>query len=340
MTEARNTKKARTPLGTCLLILALSVLLAPSHYGIIHQTSAITNASTTTAYDELIGVSFRQNFPSLSYNVSAVEQCGTEGGGPAYLLNGLSDTGYWYQVGLSWRWGYPTTTIRAGFDAIFAVFAPNGTEVFLSGTRRTVLDSIAVSQGDNVRLSLSFSSGNVIMYTNDWDTGSSATEELSSNGATQFAGTSNQYANSNGFFTGLMTEQYHSSVYYGGEQIVSYNSRIPLSSAWAFINELTYPSHLTQFLNQTSIAYNIPFQFQNFTSYGAFESSNAYEFITGQLNSGPNCAPFQWSYYWFLIPIGIGIIALISIVVWITRKQPTSPPPIQSPPPGSEGIPT
>jgi hypothetical protein len=321
--------------STSFLLLALSALSAHSSYGLIVQTNIIANASLTTSYDEQIVLSFKQSFPSLSYNVSAVEQCGTEGGGPAYLLNGLSDRGYWYQVGLSWRWGNVTAGIfRAGFNAIFAVFASNGTEVFLSGGRRTVLDRLDVNQGDDVLLSLFFASGNVTMYAYDWNTRSTAKEAFPSAGATQFAGTPNQYANSNGFFTGLMTEQYHSRPYYGGEQRVSYSrSSGPLSSTWAVINELSIPSRTTQFLNYSSIVYNSPSQFQNFTSNGAFESSNAYEFITGQLNSGPTCTPFQyqWLTYLFLISLGAGIFTLISILLWKTRRH--SPPPTRIPQP-------
>jgi hypothetical protein len=39
--------------------------------------------------------------------VTAVAQTDASSGyGPAYLLNGLTDKGYWYQVGLAWNWGH------------------------------------------------------------------------------------------------------------------------------------------------------------------------------------------------------------------------------------------
>jgi hypothetical protein len=318
----------RSILAPSAVLLSLLALLGLAYHGPPSQTSGSNTASVTTAYDEQILLSFKQSFTSLSYNVSAVEQCGSEGGGPAYLLNGLSDSGYWYQVALSWKWGYPSIP-RFGFNAIYAVFAPNGTEVFLSGQRRTVLDAIEVNGGDSVLLSLSFSNGNVTMYAHDWETGSSAKEEYSGAGATRFIGTPNQPLNANGFFTGLMTEQYHSNPYYGGEQRVSYSgSTNLLFSAWAQIDEFEYPSHSSHFRNQSSIVYNNPFQFQNFASDGAFETSNASEFITGQLNGGPTCAPLQWlNYwypwvsYWYLIPIVAGIIISISVGVWRARRR-------------------
>src|SRR6266849_4930588 len=56
------------------------------------------------AYDEQVGVTFTQDFSSLAFNVSAIAQTGPDGVGPGYLLNGLTSAGYWYQVGLSWKW--------------------------------------------------------------------------------------------------------------------------------------------------------------------------------------------------------------------------------------------
>ena len=67
----------------------------------------------STVYDEQIGATFTQDFTSLAYTVTAIAQTGTDNYGPAYLLNGLGNTGYWYQVGLSYNWD-PTTA--AGFQ--------------------------------------------------------------------------------------------------------------------------------------------------------------------------------------------------------------------------------
>src|ERR1017187_3147568 len=81
-------------------------------------------------YDEQLGVAFTQNFTSLKYNVTAVEQTDpTLGTGPAYLLNGLSNTGYWYQVGLSWNWS-PGTNPGTGFGVNYEVFDSSGNSIF------------------------------------------------------------------------------------------------------------------------------------------------------------------------------------------------------------------
>src|SRR5208283_1988338 len=66
-------------------------------------------------YDEQIGLTFTQNLTTLAYNVTAVEQTDpTLGTGAAYLLNGLTNAGYWYQVGVSWDWN-PGQTPGTGF---------------------------------------------------------------------------------------------------------------------------------------------------------------------------------------------------------------------------------
>ena len=69
--------------------------------GFVPPPSFSLASSSSLAYDEQLGLTFTQNFYSMLYNVTAVEQSDpTSGAGPAYLLQGLSDMGYWYQVSL------------------------------------------------------------------------------------------------------------------------------------------------------------------------------------------------------------------------------------------------
>src|SRR3989442_14115933 len=89
----------------------------------------------------------------LNYRGTAVAQPDAAGYAPAYLLNGLSDTGYWYQVGLAYNWPLASGSgYDSGFHFIWEVFAPNGT------TNNPVLSRIPdnVNQGDTIQLSLSF----------------------------------------------------------------------------------------------------------------------------------------------------------------------------------------
>jgi len=77
-------------------------------------------------YDEQIGMTFTQSFSSMAWNVTAVAQSDTNGYGPAYLLNGLSTAGYWYQVGISYDWPYAAGGYNPGFHLSYNVFDSTG----------------------------------------------------------------------------------------------------------------------------------------------------------------------------------------------------------------------
>ena len=62
----------------------------------------VTVPTTRTAsYDQQIAFMYGPDYSYLGTNVVLVEQNDTDGFGPSYLLNGLSNTGWWYQVGVS-----------------------------------------------------------------------------------------------------------------------------------------------------------------------------------------------------------------------------------------------
>ncbi len=246
----------------------------------------ISSGADLVNYDEQLGLTFTQDFSSLVCNITAVVQTYDQGEGPAYLLNGLSDQGYWYQVGLSWNWPYiDGPGYNPGFNAFYEVFAPNGTSIFPSDGG-SLLRRISVSQNDTVLLELYFSSNNVTMYTDDLNTGSIAQESYPAQGATYFVGLQNSTSNSQGFFTGLMTEQYHASPYQGDMQTAVYSgSAFDMSSAWMWIDEYQPPNRTEPlFFNSTLISYSNPTLFQRFSSYGANQFSNANQFITGNAN--------------------------------------------------------
>jgi hypothetical protein len=250
--------------------------------------------SSTVVYDEQLGMTFTQDFTSMLYNVTAVEQSDPVSSyGPAYLLNGLSDAGYWYQVGLTWNW-YPGKTPGTGWDLVYEVFDTTGKSIFpVTGGGGLLVFSGTVNQGDSVSLNLYFdsTSRNVVMLATDRNTGASASETYDAKGATRFVGNPSGTANSNGFFTGLMTEWYHPSEYLGDEQKVTYVSGFALNSAWMWIDEFSCSnSNCTtttlQFASATNgpVLYTIPNQLVSFSSNGANEYSNAYSFITGSLS--------------------------------------------------------
>ena len=268
--------------------------LQGSHIKSCLQSVALSGASPDTPpptnWDEQLGLSFTQNFTSLAYNVTAIEQSDVDGYGPAYLLNGLTDIGYWYQVGLSWDWTYLGGGYDSGFHLDYEVFNSEGSSIFPSLGSGLVDFSGTVNQGDTVLLTLYFSRWSVIMQAYDFNTGASAQESYSAEGATTFVGTPFASLNSNGFFTGLMTEWWHVSEYFGNEASVLYSdSTFALYSAWMWIDEWN-PTNGTSIFSATTTSpssYSSPTQLQYFSSNGATEASDAFDFITGTANLVP-----------------------------------------------------
>jgi len=257
---------------------------APSH---TPTGTVISSASPPAVWDEQLGMSFTQDFASLSYNVTAVEQADVDGYGPAYLLNGLSDSGYWYQVGLSWDWPNVGGGYASGFNLNYEVFNSIGSSIFPPSGGGGLDNFVGtVNAGDTILLSLNFSGGNVIMYGYDFNTGASAQESYSAVGASRFVGTPYSPDNS-GFFTGLMTEWYHASEYFGDEASVLYSDpTVALSSAWMWMGEFD-PDNGTSLFHATTpspVYYSNSTQLHYLSSNGATEASNAYSFITGTAN--------------------------------------------------------
>lgn len=107
-------------------------------------------------YDEQISETFTQSFTSMAYNVTAVDQVDSDGYGPSYLLNGLSNMGYWYQVGLSYDWPEHSgisSMAWPGFSFSYEVFDPAGKSIFPP----TVVEETSASQVQSMLVILFFS---------------------------------------------------------------------------------------------------------------------------------------------------------------------------------------
>ncbi len=235
-------------------------------------------------YDEQLGTTFTQSFMSLAYNVTAVAQSDTYGYGPAYLLNGLGNTGYWYQIGLSYDWPFTAGGYNPGFGMNYEVFDLQGASIFPSSGGG--LSSIQVNPGDTVLLSLNFSASgrNVVMMAKDWNTQSANSVSFSAEKATSFKGLTNNFEQ-NGFFTGLMTEWYHVEPYLANEGEVTYSTNTkPLSSAWMWMDEFSVAGAGLVFNNATTSPVTFsssPSQLQPFHSNGAYEAVDSFDFVTG-----------------------------------------------------------
>jgi hypothetical protein len=258
-----------------ILTFALVFLLVPN----------ISHASgTSTPYDEQLGITYTQDYTSLAYNVTAIAQSSSGGYGPAYLLNGYSNTGYWYQVGLSYNW-----LPNQGWAVSYEVFDPNGRSIYpQNGGGGTLEFNGPINQGDKVLLNLYFSGGSVIMLAKDLNTGSSFSTSYSAEGASTFVG--NPYATAtNGYFTGLMTEWYHSNPYYGNEQGVNYSifGSTSNAAAWLWADEF-YCADINCYQKQnifwnstvSPISFTSPSLYE-FYSNGATEYANSRTYISG-----------------------------------------------------------
>ena len=241
-------------------------------------------------YDLQLGLSLTQDFSGLAYNVTALAQTDVDGYGPGYLLNGLTDTGYWYQVGVSYNWPFAVGGYAQGFGLNYEVFAPNQTSVYPEGGSGGGLNSFSgpVNSGDTILLSLQFRGPFVIMFAGDWNTGSYAIQGFDAENASYFQGTPYAPSDNNGFFTGLMTEWYHADPSYRDSSKVTYTSSLGVSSAWMWMDQF---DQLNPLWNGTWISTTPgpsdytenPTQLQTFSYLGATESSNAYKFVTGTI---------------------------------------------------------
>ncbi len=278
--------------------------------------------SAADPYDEQLALTFGQNFTKMAVNVTTVEQSGADGVGPAYLLNGLTDVNYWYQVGLSWDWVKANGGYIAGFNANYEAFAPNGTSIYPSLASGMEVVATNVVQGDVVLLSLFFHDQLVAMSVHNWRTNSTYTRSYDAFGSALFIGLPRIYSQ-HGFFTGLMTEEYHASPYFGPEQTEIYSSAIALSSALMWMDEYNALNHKLVFNYSTSlISYNNPSEYHYLSGSGTGEASNGYFFITGSSNATGIFDPFLKVLTSPFIEAGIiaSIVGIAAITIFAIYK--------------------
>src|SRR5438309_6789346 len=235
-----------------------------------------TTAGKAT-YDQQVSMIFTQNFQALDYNVTAVAQTDSSGYGPAYLLNGLSDTGYWYQVGLAYNWPLASgSAYDSGFHFIWEVFYPNGT------TNNPVLSRIPdnVNQGDIVGLSLSFPPGtnSVTMLAKDYNTAVSSSHSYTAGGGTVLTGSSSTPNSRTP--TSLMTEWYHASPSETSMKQVTYSKpNAPISSAWICVGEYAPSNPNSSVFGQCSseLLLGIPMQQYLYHVLNAYANQNIFQ---------------------------------------------------------------
>lgn len=279
-----------------LVCLALSSLIgqnpaSPSglpmqSFGI--QSTPLSSAPNTSVspYDEQVGVTFTQDYSMLAFNVSAVDYTDNNIG-PGYFVNGLTDQGYWYQVGLSFNWPMTNGAVNPGFNMNYEVFSPGPRSIYPTDNGGGLWPfNGTVNTGDSVLLSLSFSQGSVVMNAIDWQTRSVSQQSYLAYANNQvFVGLASAPAQS-GFFSGLMTEQYHYTPFYGSGTPVTYSvSGSQLSSVWMWMDEWDTNTNTISgrvfAANTTSPVLLEGSIGTYFTSNGTAEIATAHSLVTG-----------------------------------------------------------
>ena len=259
-----------------------------------HPASALPYAGSGRAqptpaavnYDEQIGMTFTQPFTDISYNVTAVQQTDSDGYGPGYLLNGVTDGGYWYQIGISYDWP-GTAGYVPGWGVNYEVWDRAGNSVFPTDGGGGLANLTGpVNDGDKVLLGLRFSGGLVQMTVKDWNTGASGSEPYQAFGST-FIGLA-AASDPNGYFSGPMTEWYHVNPYYATDRAVVYdNPKTALASADVWVDEFDSNSLTLVFGSDQPFTFTNPGQFLSFSTNGAEIHADAYTFITGTIAQTP-----------------------------------------------------
>ena len=271
------------------LPLSAGGAVRPASMGLSASQAGVA-AAASPGYDEQIGVTFTQDLPALAYNVTVLAQVDANGYGPAYLLNGLSSAGYWYQVGISYHWPSSSGSYNPTFGFSYQVYGPSGKPVFpANGGAGLGSLSGPVHSGDSVLLSLTFSGSSVQMLVQDWNTGAIARTSYTSAGSSSFVGDKSSASSSQGFFTGLMTEWYHALPSTTNVGRVTYTNRaVGLSSAWMWVDEFLSGSPGSPlFIEQTPgpVVFANEQQLYPFSSHGITMYGSAHQFITGSLNA-------------------------------------------------------
>jgi len=194
---------------------------------------AISRHPTIAYYDEQLWLGFANNVTAMSYNVTGIAQNDTYGFGPGYLVNGLTNENFWYQVGLSWNW--PS---EHGFRFFYEVWnATSKKSIFPKYGSGKLSFTKLIRPHDVVLLSLNFRNEAVNMSARDWESNATASIDFSSYGAKVFVGS----IRPNEYPTSLLTEWYHVLPFFCSNQAVRYSNQIvPARSGWLEIYEWNF----------------------------------------------------------------------------------------------------
>jgi hypothetical protein len=281
---------------------------ALSNSKIANGSAAIRSSGPSPTYDEQFILGFEQNFSSsLSYNVTLRAQNDSYGYGPAYLLNGLTDSGYWYQVGVAWDLGDSSPSSEggggaqqnqvfdyaSGFRFVYEVWNTDTQRSVFPLSGGTLPTTFMANDGDVVLLRLNMTGdGQVSMTAFDWNTSASGFAQYNAHGASQFLGYRDKVTP---YPTSLLTEWYHVLPYFCSDRPVVYsNDATPLSAAWMSIDEWNLTGTSTsQYFNSSvageccvfstgnqAVSFQPPSVFRSLSENGTTIYADSTEFVT------------------------------------------------------------
>lgn len=170
----------------------------------------VSNSEQYIGYQ--VGYTFKDNETSISVDVPAVLQSLKPNASVNYILNGLMNDGYWYQIGVTqangmigYVDGKPTKV--TGLHVISEVFNPSGVPVFPSsgGAWISVDSTLEIRSGNVIRLSMGVSGHKVKMEAQNLSNGRSTEFNGNDPNASYFVGGISPKGGNN-TFTGVMTE--------------------------------------------------------------------------------------------------------------------------------------
>lgn len=224
-----------------------------------NATSGQSQATLTSIYNEQTYFTLETNRTTLAYNVTAVSQNDSTGLGPEYVLSGVTDKNYWYQVGISWNWINSTGVGHYnGFRFTYGVHTYTGYTIYhLTGSAAELNFTGPIRSGDLVLLKLNFiSPNNIEMYAKDWNTDTWQNAVFSNMNSSHFVPTFARVGYQ--FSTGIMMEWFHANAYQCSRKAIIFSSSTVMSPNTSFcVDEWNFTNvpHSEWFTNANDVGF-------------------------------------------------------------------------------------
>lgn len=218
---------------------------------------------------------------------------------PVYFVNGLTIVDglhFWFQIGLAKTWG----GICNGVPCVGSRVVHASYEVWLNG--ESILPSNGgsgviyfdgpVNQGDPVTITMNLANSRVYLSLQDQKTGAYAGISFPRAGAIQFQGLKTGESDQYGEFTGLMTEWYHLTPYYGNNDYQKYVPQAPKGFwVWMWVAEFAadgITSHKTNLFARATTFPLLPNPYYIWTAHADGSGAGEEYLSTGTFITGVN----------------------------------------------------